>query len=82
VTETSNFQVIPQAATSTAQNINSLDTFANAVPTDRLSMYHGPAPFILSEYGASSEMLHFCEKFARHLITRAMAVSELDKIFS
>jgi hypothetical protein len=38
-------------------------------------------PLDLGKHAVSSAMLAFCEKQARMLITRAMAVSELQKIF-
>lgn len=61
---------------------HNFDTFGSAIPTDRLSNfnYNFQAPFSLNTYAASSEILTFSENLARHLITRAMALSDLNKI--
>lgn len=48
--------------------------------TDRVEAI--PYVFNLADYAASSEMLHFCEKFTRHLITKSMAVSEINQILA
>eukprot|EP00347_Sterkiella_histriomuscorum_P001683 403371079 len=85
VQPTPSLTIVPQPITNLNQNSANHETFGHAVGqnTDRIEPFNaGPVQVNLVECAASSDMLYFCEKFARHMITRAMAVSELEKVLS
>lgn len=45
-------------------------------------MFGDSAPYNLDDYAASSVILPFCEKMARSLITRSMALAETNRLFA